>query len=267
MQTLPEYELFAIRYATREGNRRENFIGGDPIDASMPLDYFVWAAVGPEHTFVIDVGFKAETAARRKRQFLRCPIDTLALIGVDASKVKDVILTHLHNDHTGNIHRFPAAQFHLQERELAYATGRYMRYPRLSRSFEVEDIVGLVRLNYEGRVRLHNGEAQLAPGVTLHPAEGHTIGFQFVRVHTRRGWVVVASDATHFYENMDSGRPFPAVFSVGGELEGFDKLLALAPTKNHIVPGHDPLVMSRYPAPNENLKGIVVRLDVEPKAD
>src|SRR3954447_11390731 len=40
------------------------------------------------------------------------------------------------------------ARFHFQERELAYATGRYMRYPRLSHSFEVEDVCGIVRLNY-----------------------------------------------------------------------------------------------------------------------
>lgn len=262
MQTLPEYELFAIRYATREGNRRENFIGGDPVDAPMPLDYFVWAAVGPEHTFVIDVGFNTETAARRKRQFLRSPINVLALIGVDASKVKDVVLTHLHNDHVGNVDRFPSAQFHLQERELAYATGRYMRHARLSRSYEIEDVVGLVRLNYEGRVRLHDGDFELAPGVTLHLAEGHTMGLQFVRVHTRRGWVVIASDATHFYENLESRRPFPVLLNVAGELEGFEKLLALAPTKNHIVPGHDPLVMKYYPAPSRELEGIAVRLDV-----
>jgi two-component sensor histidine kinase len=38
----------------------------------------------------------------------------------------------------GNFDRFPKARFHLQERELAYATGRYMHYPRLSHSFEVD---------------------------------------------------------------------------------------------------------------------------------
>lgn len=50
-----------------------------------------------------------------------------------------MILTHLHYDHAGNFDRFAHARFHLQERELACATGRYMLYPRLSHSFEVED--------------------------------------------------------------------------------------------------------------------------------
>src|SRR4051812_13093456 len=140
IMTEPQYELFAIRYATREARRSDHFIGGDPHDGPMPMDYFVWLAKGEGHSFVIDTGFNAEVAARRKRTFLRCPVESLGLLGVDANAVEDVILTHLHYDHVGNFDRFPRARFHLQERELAYATGKYMRYPRLAHSFEVEDI-------------------------------------------------------------------------------------------------------------------------------
>jgi hypothetical protein len=64
---------------------------------------------------------------------------------------------------------------------------------------------------------------------------------------------------------MDSGRPFTTAFHVGKMLEGFDTLRAYAPSPAHIVPGHDPLVMRRYPAPRPELKDIVARLDVAPK--
>jgi glyoxylase-like metal-dependent hydrolase (beta-lactamase superfamily II) len=263
-ENLPEYELFAIRYAMRDARRANHFIGGDPHDGPMPMDYFLWAAVGPERTFVIDTGFTAEVAAKRERTFLRCPVETLQLIGIDGDTVRDVILTHLHYDHVGNFHRFPAAQFHLQEPEMAYATGHYMRHPRLAHSFEVEDVVGMVRLNFARRLMFYDGPAELAPGISVHPVGGHSAGLQFVRVHTRRGWVVVASDVTHFYENMLSGRPFTTAFHVGEMLEGFDALRAQAPSLAHIVPGHDPLVMKCYPAPSSNLEGVVVRLDVAP---
>src|ERR1017187_2072505 len=109
--TLPEYELFAVRYATRTAQRRDNFIGGDPHDGPMPMDYFLWVAISSERTFVIDCGFTAEVAAKRKRTFLCCPIDALKLLKVDAEQVRDVILTHLHYDHVGNFHRFPQARF------------------------------------------------------------------------------------------------------------------------------------------------------------
>ena len=260
----PEYELFAIRYATREARRSDHFIGGDPHDGPMPMDYFVWVARGGGRTFIVDTGFTAEIAAKRQRTFLRSPIETLGELDIDVNTVEDVILTHLHYDHAGNFDRFPKARFHLQERELAYATGRYMQYPRLSHSFEVEDVCGIVRLNYARRVVFYNGDAELAPGITIHAASGHSAGLQFVRVNTRRGPVVLASDVSHFYENMASERPFTTAFHIGEMLEGFDKLIAMAPDESHIVPGHDPLVMKLYPAVSAELEGAVVRLDVPP---
>ena len=118
----------------------------------MPMDYFVWVAAGPGAVYLIDTGFTCEMAKERKRTFLRCPIDSLAPLGVEAGSVRDVILTHMHYDHVGNFHKLPNARFHLQEREMAYATGKYMRYPKLGHSFHVEDVVGMVRLNFKGRV-------------------------------------------------------------------------------------------------------------------
>jgi hypothetical protein len=79
---LPEYELYAIRYAMRDAQRRDHFIGGDPHDAPMPMDYFVWVAKRKERTVVIDIGFTEEVAAKRGRTFLRCPIKA----GTDRSR-------------------------------------------------------------------------------------------------------------------------------------------------------------------------------------
>ena len=261
---LPEYQLFAIRYATREARRSDHFIGGDPHDGPMPMDYFVWAVVGSSRVFLVDTGFTAETAARRKRQFLRCPIESLREIGLEPDSITDVVLTHLHYDHVGNFHKLPNARFHLQEREMAFATGRHMRYPFFGHGFELEDVLGMVRLNFRRRVEFYDGDGELAPGVTLHLAPGHTAGLQVVRVHTRRGNVVLASDSSHFYENLQSNRPFVAAVDLGAVLDSFRKVERLAESRRHIVPGHDPLVMRRYSSPSSALQDVVVRLDVDP---
>src|SRR4051794_9250958 len=166
------YELYALRYARRDAKRAEHFIGGDPHDAPMPMDYFVWAAVGGGKAWIIDTGFTAEVAARRKREYLRCPVEGLRLLGIDPDAVEDVIISHMHYDHVGSFHKFKQARFHLQEEEMRYATGRYMCHHRLRHSFEVEDVAGIVRMTFADRVVFHDGDAELAPGITLHACGG-----------------------------------------------------------------------------------------------
>jgi glyoxylase-like metal-dependent hydrolase (beta-lactamase superfamily II) len=258
------YELFAVKYASHERTAAANFIDPPDPHEAMPIDYFVWAAVSDERTFVIDMGFTAETADDRGRTLIRCPTEGLAAIGVDAATVKDVIVTHFHYDHIGNFDKFPAADFHLQDREMAFATGRHMLDPAHGSSMNVNDVVGMVRHLYGKRVVFHDGDAELAPGITLHHIGGHTDGLQIVTVMTARGLVVVASDACHLYANMETRNPFPVIFEKDKVLAGYDILERLAPSPGHIVPGHDPQVMDRYPAVSEDLNGIAVRLDVEP---
>src|SRR5690606_10167262 len=180
--SLEPFKVYAIRYATLQKRASENFVGGDPHDGPMPMDYFVWAAVSKSRTWIIDTGFNAAMAQQRKREFLRCPTAGLKLLGIDANKVEDVIVTHLHYDHIGNFDLFPRARFHLQDSELAYATGRYMSTEFFSYAYEVDEVVAMVRNVYAGRVEFHDGDVEIAPGVSLHLIGGHTKGLQVVRV-------------------------------------------------------------------------------------
>jgi glyoxylase-like metal-dependent hydrolase (beta-lactamase superfamily II) len=255
------YEVYAIKYAHHKRRASENFLGGDPHDGPMPLDYFVWLVRGRDRELVVDTGFSAAVAARRGREHLRCPSAGLRLLGTEAAAVKDVVITHLHYDHVGNFELFPAATLHLQELEMRYATGRYMCHECFRGAFDVEDVVGMVRRVYEGRVHFHAADAEIMPGVSVHLIGGHTMGLQVVRVETRRGPLVLASDASHFYANMEQVRPFPIVWSVGEMVDGYARLRALAASPEHIIPGHDPQVFRRYPAPSPELQGIAVRLD------
>lgn len=242
----------------------KNFLEGDPHDGLMPLDYFVWDAIGKHRTFVIDTGFNSETAAQRKREFLRCPSEGLKSLGVEPHKVRDVILTHLHYDHVGNFDLFPNAIFHLQDREMAYATGRLMCHRRLREAFDPEHIVGVVRQVYRDQVAFHDGDSEIVPGISVHHIGGHTLGLQAVRVNTARGWVVLASDVSHFYANFEQKRAFPNVVRVEEMLEGHLRLRQLAASPKHIIPGHDPEVMRRYRPPSPELISVCVRLDVDP---
>ena len=94
-------------------------------------------------------------------------------------------------------------------------------------------------------------------------AAGHSLGRRVVRVRTRRGFVILASDATHYYENMETMRAYPVV-DVARMVEGFKTIQRLATSTNHVIPGHDPLVLAKNPAV-PGFEGIVARLDAHPK--
>jgi glyoxylase-like metal-dependent hydrolase (beta-lactamase superfamily II) len=261
---MSEYEIFAIRYAhNAERRKSENFLGGDPHDGPMPMDFFVWVLKGGGQTIVIDTGFDGAAAARRSRKVMRPVAEGLKAVGVDLAAVKDVILTHMHWDHAGNHDILPNATYHVQDREMEYCTGRCMCHGTLRHPFDVEDVTSMVRKVFQGRVTFHNGASEIADGVSVHLVGGHSRGLQFVRVRTKRGWVVVASDATHYYGNFEDYRPFPIVYDVGETLEGYNEMRKLASSISHIVPGHDPLVLQRYPS-QPGWPADIVRLDIEP---
>jgi len=260
------YEIYAIKYGTlAERVRGDNFITADPHDAPMPIDYFVWAIVNENRTLVVDTGFEHREAEKRGRKVSILPREGLDMIGIDAATVEDVIVTHLHYDHAGTLDDFPAARFHLQEREMRFATGRHMCQDPIGHAYSADHVCDMVRRVFDGRVMFHDGAREIAPGISVHLIGGHTMGVQCVRVLTRRGWVVLASDAAHFYENFQKTSPFPIVYSVADMVDGFDTMRGLADSEGHIVPGHDPLVMDLYPAAKSGLEGIVARLDADPK--
>jgi glyoxylase-like metal-dependent hydrolase (beta-lactamase superfamily II) len=131
-------------------------------------------------------------------------------------------------------------------------------------SMELDHVLGAVRRVYDGRMCFHDGTDEIAPGVTVHLIGGHSGGLQVVRVPTPRGNVVLAADATHFWANIRTGMPFPIVVDIVKLLEGYRTLERLADGPDHIIPGHDPLVRTRFPP--HPASDEIVRLDLAPIA-
>ena len=244
----PTYEIMALRYARFEDRTQGNsLIFPDDHAAPMPLDFYVWAIRGGGRTIVLDTGFDAASAARRNRTWLRSPLDALRGVGIEPGEVKDVVLSHMHWDHAGHWEEFPQARFHLQKEEMQYCTGSCMCHEPLRRPFDVEHVVMAVRHVFRERVTFHAGTVEIAPGITLHLVGGHSGGLQIMRVPTARGWVVLASDATHFWANIRRRNPFTLLHNLERMIEGWVTCETLADGPDHIIPGHDPEVLRRFP--------------------
>jgi hypothetical protein len=83
---------------------------------------------------------------------------------------------------------------------------------------------------------------------------------QIVRVATEAGMVVLASDASHFYENINSERPYAVVDSLPSMYGAFDRIRQLASDSKYIIPGHDPAVMDNFTAAAPDLADVAVRI-------
>ncbi|WP_333777449.1 N-acyl homoserine lactonase family protein [Streptomyces sp. IBSBF 3136] len=248
---IPLYEVLALRFGTHQGRpARDNFLldeGQFTPGSDMPNDYYLWVVRDERHFLLVDTGFPEDMARRRGRTLFRDPVGALGDLGVAAGDVSDVVVTHLHYDHAGNLDRFPHARIHLQEEELRFCTGPSMRHHVVRRPFEPVNVKTAVQALFEDQLVLHRGEAEIIPGVTVHPVPGHTPGSQVVRVPTARGWVVLAGDAAHLWANIRLRSPFPILESLTPMLDAYDTIEALADGDDHVIPGHDPLVALRFP--------------------
>jgi len=242
------HEVYAIRYATMTGRQpHQNYLTPDVHNEGTDLDYFVWLIRGKDGDILVDTGFNDVAARERSRNLTVNPADALERFGVAPDSIRDVVITHLHYDHAGNLDRFPNARFHLQDREMNFATGRCMCHGLLRHPFSAEDVTLMVRHVFSDRVVFHDGDDEIAPGVTLHHVGGHSDGLQVVRVETERGPLVLASDAAHYYGNMHRRNPFPIVYNVGDMMEGWKTVERLAGHPDRVIPGHDPMVRELYP--------------------
>ncbi|MDO6727998.1 N-acyl homoserine lactonase family protein [Cognatishimia sp. 1_MG-2023] len=259
---MTDWQVFSVKYADRNTRtRRDSFIFDDNHDAPHNMDYFVWVLRKGNKTILVDTGYDEAEATQRDRPILMDPREALKPLGIHPEAITDVIVTHLHYDHAGGLHMFPNATLHMQAAEMAFATGPCMCHDTLRAPFSANHICEAVKRLYSGKIRFYDGEAEIAEGLSVHCIGGHSRGLQCVRVKTQSGWLVLASDAAHYYENFMARKPFPIVVDLQNMLDGFDTLTRLASAPQLIIPGHDPLVRLMFPQHGESH---IHRLDVGP---
>ncbi|MEV0385706.1 N-acyl homoserine lactonase family protein [Nonomuraea sp. NPDC050643] len=258
------YEVLAIRYATRDTWTRDIYANPwvyDEPDRPARMDYFFWLLRGGGRIVLVDTGFTPEVGAARARTTLCPPPRALARLGVEPADVDTVVITHAHYDHTGNAGIFPRAQIVISDRELAFWTGPYGGRQQFAHSAERADLGTLRRLDDAGRVTRMSGRHQVAPGIELIEVGGHTPGQLIALVDGEAGPVLLASDAVHYYDELDLDRPFAVFADLAGMYAGFDTVRDLAAASGAaVVAGHDPAVLTRFTPWDTADPGFAVRV-------
>jgi glyoxylase-like metal-dependent hydrolase (beta-lactamase superfamily II) len=239
------YEVYALKYAERDIPACQ-FFYREPSHEPVTLHYYVWLILGGPRPVLVDVGFLDDDAvARHIRNYVR-PSALVERMGISPSDVPIVLVTHLHYDHWAGHSLFPSAEFWIQQDEVAFWTGPWGRADAFRQSANPGALASLVTLNYANRIRMLDGDADVMPGVRVPRVGGHTAGLQIVTVDTPRGRVVLTSDASHFYRNLERRQPVQIITSLPDMLAAFERIDALAGAERLVVTGHDPEVAERF---------------------
>jgi glyoxylase-like metal-dependent hydrolase (beta-lactamase superfamily II) len=239
------YEVFALKYGERRTTACQ-FFYRDPSHDPLTLHFYVWLILGGPYPVLLDAGCRDTDAAGRGLERYVSPATMVERLGVQAADVPLVLVSHLHWDHWAGHGLFPSAEFWIQQDEVAFWTGPVARYPVYQQLANAPALGELVTLSYGGRVRMLDGDREVLPGLRLHRVGGHTAGLQIVSVETRRGPVVLTSDASHFYRNVERRQPTQIITNLPEMLAAFDTIEALAGASRLVVAGHDPIVAERF---------------------
>ena len=239
------YEIYALKYGERDTTTCQ-FFYREPKHDPLTLHYFVWVILGGPHPILVDTGFKEDDASARHIRNYVSPAKVVEKVGLKSDKLPVALISHLHYDHWAGHSLFPGSEFWIQRDEVAFWTGPYAKYEAFSSSQNVGALTELVPLNYKGRIKILDGDRDVLPGIRVHRVGGHTAGLQIVSVKTERGTVVLTSDASHFYRNVETRQPVQIITSLPEMLAAFETIHELASDPKLIVPGHDPQVSDRF---------------------
>lgn len=186
---------------------------GVPAGETVATPVYAYLIVGGEKPILVDAGYRNEEVA------LRCGLTArsteaqsfdaqLAKHGLTPADLGCVLMTHLHMDHTGHLHRIPHdVPIVVNRTEMAYAcagvTGhgnvREDMHDLLDRNY-VPDAMRLLDLELSGPVAI-------LPGITCQFTGGHTIGSMSILVQTAEGIANICGDIIYDVEAALLTRP------------------------------------------------------------
>jgi glyoxylase-like metal-dependent hydrolase (beta-lactamase superfamily II) len=252
----PSYEVYALSYGVYPNFPVSALLAGADKDRKIDLQMMIWLIKGPGgRNILVDTGCYHENVVKGKgiKNLIKAS-EAIAKLGLSATDITDVIITHMHWDHADGMDLFPNAKIWIQQDEYVYYTGLAWQSDGKHGGIEPDDVLTLVKLNMDHRVHMVDGDnVEIIDGIRVYTGGRHTFASQYVGVRTTSGTVVIASDNMYLYENLEKHAPIAQTFDTDSNLKAQDRMKQIASRPDLIVPGHDPAVFVKFPKPGNGV--------------
>lgn len=226
----------------------------DVPDTRIEMPCYAFLIEGGPQPILVDTGMAwSERASQYHHPGSNQPeryaiTDQIRALGYRLEDIGAIVFTHLHWDHIYYMEQFTQAVYYAHEREYAFAMNPI---PLYYKSYEHPSL-GITR-PFEGLIfTLTQGEQDIAPGVRVFEAFGHSPGHQCVEVDTNAGSYIICGDAMF---TLNSLREIPEIhyditppgrfFNIVESWKSIQTIKARAKSPDFILPCHETSLLDR----------------------
>ena len=211
------------------------------------INMYFWLIQTGNHNILVDTGTGKDFATRYAGYI--SPVDLLSKVGLKASDIDIVILSHPHFDHIDGMEFYKSTnaivyiqrdsyRFMVEEGPESSIIRKDGLFPRK------KDAALLVDLAWDGRLKILDGDSEIVPGIKTIKVGGHFPGLQLTVVQTGAKPVILASDSVHQYDNLEKNIGM-GIFQ--GNFKDMTKAYdTIRQLNGVVVAGHDKQVVERF---------------------